>query len=763
MAKKKKAAPKDVAAAAGTLASAAATVAQPPLQAPQQPQQPSNAAKHALPGEVVRGDWTVAILAVLMFLLPAIGVPNEEMLQDTLKSMLVSVGALGAVLLFFWQQRNRSQPLRWHPLMWLPLGLMAYALGSMAWSHTYLAGVEAIRWFVFSLLLWLGLNTLNRERIPLLARGIHWGAVVACLWAALQFWVDFKLFPQGPNPASTFVNRNFFAEFVVCTLPFSVLLLAQARSSSQVAVLAFTTAFNIVALLMTGTRSALLALLALWVVLPMVLFMYRRQFALAQWDKATRVLAAGVMLITVVGLGLIPTGNAALIQDHLADQRGSNALERSFSRTASIVKPKEYTEGSFSTRLIMWKATLRIIKERPLTGVGAGAWEVDIPLYQAEGSQLETDYYVHNEILQLLAEYGLAGWIFLLALLAYLARAAWATWRARTPEEVAEAPVRALALASMMAFLVVSNAGFPWRMATTGTMFALVLALLVASDIRLGLGGMFGARTLGWTPWRARILLQGGAACMVLALYISQKAIECERDIVGAVRLSMAVSADANPNDPRWDRVKADMLNLIERGIAINPHYRKLTPMVADNLARWGDWKNAIWVWDSVARSRPHVVAILTNISRGYMQGRNYEAAKDYLERARKVQPNAVGVRSLEVILLGRTGREAEAARMMRAYFKDNIYDFDMVHSAYLFGTQAKDWDLALQGLQLLIKGWPDQAANAWVKIGNIYAVSEMRDEAKALAAYRAAMDAATEPQKEATRRQIPVEYQSRL
>lgn len=32
------------------------------------------------------------------------------------------------------------------------------------------------------------------------------------------------------------------------------------------------------------------------------------------------------------------------------------------------------------------------------------------PRYQRVESQLETDYYAHNEILQLLAEYGLVGW-----------------------------------------------------------------------------------------------------------------------------------------------------------------------------------------------------------------------------------------------------------------------------------------------------------------------------------------------------------------
>ncbi len=60
------------------------------------------------------------------------------------------------------------------------------------------------------------------------------------------------------------------------------------------------------------------------------------------------------------------------------------------------------------------------------------------------------------------------------------------------------------------------------------------------------------------------------------------------------------------------------MLKQLREGIAINPHYRKITPMVADELARWGDWKDATWIWESVLSSRPYVVAILANVARGY-------------------------------------------------------------------------------------------------------------------------------------------------
>ncbi|MET0311383.1 MAG: hypothetical protein ABW051_04985, partial [Burkholderiaceae bacterium] len=123
----------------------------------------------ALPLEVGKGDWTILLLALMMFFAPTLGVPHEEMLQDTLKSIVVALIALSAALVLFWRQRNRREALRWHFILWLPLLLMAYALGSMVWSHTYLAGVEAIRWFVFFVLAWLALNTLTRDRVPTLA------------------------------------------------------------------------------------------------------------------------------------------------------------------------------------------------------------------------------------------------------------------------------------------------------------------------------------------------------------------------------------------------------------------------------------------------------------------------------------------------------------------------------------------------------------------------------------------------------------------
>jgi len=108
--------------------------------------------KRARP-DAATDDWpTTALLALMMVLAPGLGVPHEQMLQDTLKSIIVSFCALGAAAAFFWHRRKAQAPLRWHAAVAFPLLLMAYALGSMAWSHAYLGSVEAVRWFIFSLI-----------------------------------------------------------------------------------------------------------------------------------------------------------------------------------------------------------------------------------------------------------------------------------------------------------------------------------------------------------------------------------------------------------------------------------------------------------------------------------------------------------------------------------------------------------------------------------------------------------------------------------
>ncbi len=705
--------------------------------------------------EQARGHASAAAaLALTILCAPALGVPGEGVLQDTLKSAIVAFGALAAALLFLWGQRHREAPLRWHALVWLPLLLTAYALGSMAWSHRYLAGVEAVRWFLFALIAWLALNTLARERLPLLAACIHGGALVASLWAMLQFWGGLALFPQGPQPASTFVNRNFFAEFAVCTLPFGLLLVARARRPAIVLALAASSGVIVTALLMTGTRSALVALwLQLLVAVPAIARRCSAALAFSTWPRAVRLLAPLVLLATVIVLGNLPTGNARL----LAEGHGATALQRGFKRTESI-GPQDYSLG---LRLQMWRATLRAIRAEPVTGLGSGAWEEKIPLYQRQGEQLETDYYVHNEFLQLVAEDGLAGWAFLLLLAGYLVQAAWRTWRAAGAEADADRPWRAVFLASLLALAVVSCIGFPWRLASTGALFALCLGGLAASDARLGFPGVAGARPLRWSRGRANAALAGAVACLLLAVFITQRAAASETRLVQATQIALGITASGHPDDPGLYGEKQRMLQLVREGIALNPHYRKITPIVADELARWGDWRNATWIWESVLASRPYVVAILANAARGHSAMGEQQQAMAYLERARRLQPDALSVRSVEIVVLARSGQEPRARELARQAMQAGIVNFDIVNAYFILAWRAHDYTLAQQLLQQRMARWPESRARGDVQMGLMAA--EQGSESEALAAFRRGLAAARPQERRELLKEVPASLRAQL
>ena len=314
----------------------------------------------------------------------------------------------------------------------------------------------------------------------------------------------------------------------------------------------------------------------------------------------------------------------------------------------------------------------------------------------------------------------------------------------------------------MLAFLIVSNIGFPWRLASTGCLFALCLALLAASDSRLSFRGATAASRLSWRPVYSRVMAVGMMVCLALTAYISQQAAATESKIVSAIKTALRISASGDVNNPKWDKTKLEMLTLAQDGIAINTHYRKLTTMLADELAKWGDWKNAIWVWESVVVSRPYVPAIMSNIAKGYAQTGNFDKAFEYLARCEKLQPNTPAVRSLKVILMSRNGKEAEAAVLAQAYMNDGTYDYDLVNVAFVLGMRTSDFDMAIQALTILSKEWPSTKRDAQLKLAGIY-VNHKKDDAKALAAFKTALELTPDKYRDNLRKQIPPQFQAQL
>lgn len=692
----------------------------------------------------------------MLALLPAAGMPTELVLQDTLKSVILAMGTLSAAWVWWRAQRGQIQvAVRWHGILLLSLALMAYALGSMLWSHTYLAGVEAARWAVLSLLLWLGLQAVHPTTWMRLVWGVHAGAVVASAWAAAQFWANLDWFNQAAPPASTFVNRNFFAEYAVTALPFSVLALMQLRKPHWRQLMALSLGFNFVALMMTGTRSALVALQLVAPLLLYVIWRYRAQLAWGQWSLASRLSVTLVLGLSVLVLGGIPSGHP--------DSLGQTALSHSLQRTISLAQGKEYTEGSFAYRSMMWKGSARMLMDKPWTGVGAGAWEVFIPFYQGPAADEEPDYYAHNEYLQLLAEYGLpVGGATLAVLVAYLLLAARNTWRLPTSAEP-EAPLRAIALCSLLALFVVSLAGFPWRLATTGGLFILNLALLASSDMRLRLRDTLGYGSISLSTGARYVSTTVLLAGSVLAGTITVQALRAETHIVRGIHaLNLALLLrDSDAQGAHDARVKG--VELLKQGIAINPHYRKVISIAAEQLASLQDWSNAAMVLHSIAASRPHIANVWGNLVLAHVELQQPEAAMAAWRELTRLQPDTPRARALELLILSRTGQESAAIDRITAYFDQSLVEYDTTLLAYTLGLRLKRWDLAERALTLRATTWPELAADSYFRLGKVFVEAGRGFENRALISFRNGLHAVPPEQKANYLAQLPSPYDRQL
>lgn len=643
-----------------------------------------------------RSHWPVNILAAMMFLVPAVGVPNEYMLQDTLKSAIAAFGILLAALAWTWDLQKNPRPLRWHWIVLLPLTLCLYALGSMVWSHTYLAGVEAVRWFLVAVLVLLSLNTLTPGNLPRLLWGVHAGALAATTIAFAQFMYGLAWFPEVAMPGSTFLNKNFYSEYLCSTLPISLLLLRQSDTQRQLILRSLSVAFMVTTLLMAGSRAALVVLVPIAGFLLLITWHLHHQ--LPHWSAKKKILATAVIVGSVVLIGNMPSSNPLL-------PSGTSALSHASLRGASLTKPAEYTQGSFSVRIQMWRATARMFFAHPLAGVGAGAWEVEVPLYQAADTETEIDYYAHNEFLQLISEYGgVVGGLVCAVLLAYLIQQSLVAFRLG-------APLALTAIASLLSLLLVANAGFPLHLAAGTSIFGLMLALLAVALPQQSLKTLALKRRIVGMKVGLGMCMLGAVAITVLALRVESALMEATFTVASAKTLT---------GDERTHRIDK-ATSLAKLAIRIDPHYRKLTAVLGEHFAAVGAWKQAVQLWESVARSRPHIPALWSYIALGHAELGQHTEAQVALHKMQALMPHAKSTRNLELRLSSLAGHAAEVSTTLTQLLDDGDFDYERVQLAYVLGYRHQDWPLALKALTLRAKRWPESAPDAYMRIGKIY------------------------------------------
>jgi O-antigen ligase len=271
--------------------------------------------------------------------------------------------------------------------------LFAYAATvplSLAWSiapdRTLDATVDIAKLLVIYVALVNALDEPGRLRTFLLVGAL---ASLAPSTGAVMRWIQNDQLINGYRSywRGTYADPNHCAMGLVLILPATIVAIGQARRPWLKALLAFAAVSNVAAIVVTHSRSGAVALAA----------------ALALTFLRGRKKGKGLVLAGVAVAGLLAL-----------------APESFWRRSESIA---DYSEDvSFAGRERAWAMLKVIAAERPLSGVGAGAfidaWDRFAPLH-AQGPRL----IAHNILMEIQGEQGA------IALLLFGLFSGWLLWR----------------------------------------------------------------------------------------------------------------------------------------------------------------------------------------------------------------------------------------------------------------------------------------------------------------------------------------------
>jgi O-antigen ligase len=260
---------------------------------------------------------------------------------------------------------------------------MSYAW-TIAPERTADAIAEILKLLVLYVALVNALDTPGRLRTFLVLGAI---TTLAPSLGGIQRWIDDDNLVEGYRTAwrGNYADPNRLAMGVVLLLPAALVMASQVRRAWLKALLLFTAAANLAVIVLTHSRSGSIAMAA---GLALTFLRGRR--------KGRGLVLAGVALALLVAL----------------------APESFWRRNETIADYQE--DASFQGREHAWSVLKVIAAERPLSGVGAGAfiasWDQFAPL-SAGGQHL----IAHNIFMEIMGEQGalalllfggFAGWIF---------------------------------------------------------------------------------------------------------------------------------------------------------------------------------------------------------------------------------------------------------------------------------------------------------------------------------------------------------------
>ena len=413
------------------------------------------------------------LLGGLPLVWPGLGNLSSDLLP---KRIVLYTLACFISILLLWTTKNKYRISS--PLLLPATAYVLWNMLSLTWATNPFTGfVEALQLIVFFFLFFAFIHLAIVQHLNTLSQAVTLGGLIASTIGIAQYLgLGFETILSVGLPSSTFIFRNFLAAYLLCAIPFSILVFLNEKKESLALFWFLALCSMLLCLFYTRTRGAWISLagtIGLTIILIFFFPTLRQtvfQAIAHHWSKPLTRLSMLVCII-LLALGATRSANTHKQVIQQFDEKKS---------TASVAVTSLLTPGSDRGRFAMWNHTLSMIVNHPIKGVGIDNWEYIYPQYDTGEKVTYSSEPVrpHNDILWIASELGLVG----LALYIYLLFKAAQIGLRQLKENTNALPTLA-ALIGLSALIGYSLFSFPKEQPIPALFFWIFLATISSTNM----------------------------------------------------------------------------------------------------------------------------------------------------------------------------------------------------------------------------------------------------------------------------------------
>lgn len=328
--------------------------------------------------------------------------------------------------------------------------------------------IKAVIFFFLFFFLFILLNRKDHET-GVFVFFIQISILIFCTIGLIEVIPLFKEYFQSATPVlinysirSSLSNKNFFAEVLMLSLPFSLYGVFCLHKSLR-AISIISAALILFFLLLLQTIATWIGLFAAIFISLLIVLNNKKHFISGQ--KIISIPGKYKILFSIILIALLSvtlniylkTGNADLLKERMRTAIGY------IGNSKLNVENTMINNNSTYERMVLWRNSWKMIKEYPL-GAGLNNWKIYFPKYGVTGAPFMNYGSVrfenpHNDFLYICCEKGIFGMVFYVLLL--FAAIYSAVKSIKFPESGNDKWLALFLLAGIITFICISFFGFP--------------------------------------------------------------------------------------------------------------------------------------------------------------------------------------------------------------------------------------------------------------------------------------------------------------